>query len=182
MLASFQTPTNAMTDTLSMYQASVPVLQRALRNLKGLLEQGQAHAQAQGYDPAVLLQSRLYPDMLPLLRQVQLASDTSKFAPARLTGNESPRFDDVETDFEQLYARLDRVIDYVGSFQPEQFEGSEARTVTLPSRSRNDLQFDGRGYLLGFVLPNLFFHVSTAYAILRHNGVPLGKLDYLGAR
>jgi hypothetical protein len=171
-----------MTDTLSMYQASVPVLQRALRTLKSLLEKAQAHAQAQGYEPTVLLQSRLYPDMLPLLRQVQLATDTAKFAPARLSGTESPRFDDVETSFDELYARLDRVIEYVGGFQPGQFEGSEARTVTLPSRNGNDRQFDGRGYLLGFVLPNLFFHVSTAYAILRHNGVPLGKLDYLGAR
>lgn len=171
-----------MTDSLSMYQASVPVLQRALRNLKGLLEKAEAHAQTQGYDPAVLLQSRLYPDMLPLLRQVQLATDTSKFAPARLTGNESPRFDDVETNFTELYLRLDRVIDYVGGFEPAQFEGSESRTVTLPSRNGNDRQFDGRSYLLGFVLPNVFFHVSTAYAILRHNGVPLGKLDYLGAR
>lgn len=171
-----------MTDTLSMYQASVPVLQRALRNLKSLLEKAEAHAQAQGYDPAVLLQARLYPDMLPLLRQVQLATDTSKFAPARLTGNDSPRFDDVETSFAELYARLDKVIDYVGGFEPAAFEGSESRTVTLPSRNGNDRQFDGRSYLLGFVLPNVFFHVSTAYAILRHNGVPLGKLDYLGAR
>ena len=179
--ASYFATACAMTDTLSMYQATVPVLQRALRTLKSLLEKGEAHAQAQGYDPNVLLQSRLYPDMLPLLRQVQLATDTSKFAPARLTGNESPRFEDVETSFAELQARLDRVIEYVGSFEPAQFEGSEARSVTLASRG-GERQFDGRGYLLGFVLPNLFFHVSTAYAILRHNGVPLGKLDYLGAR
>lgn len=171
-----------MSDSLSMYQATVPVVQRALRNLKGLLEKAEAHAQAQGYDAAVLLQSRLYPDMQPLLRQVQLATDTSKFAPARLCGTESPVFEDVETTYAELYSRLDRVIDYVGSFTPEQFEGSDTRTVTLKARSRDDLQFDGRGYLLGFVLPNLFFHVSIAHAILRHNGVPIGKLDYLGAR
>ncbi len=171
-----------MSETLSMYAASVPVLQRALGNLKHLLEKAEAHAQAQGYDPAVLLQARLYPDMYPLLRQVQLVTDSAKFAPARLAGVESPRFDDDETSFAQLQARLDRAIEYLGTFTPAQLEGSETRRVTLSTRTRGDLEFDGRGYLLGFVLPNVFFHVSTAYAILRHNGVPLGKLDYLGGR
>ncbi|SOD53031.1 DUF1993 domain-containing protein [Pseudoxanthomonas wuyuanensis] len=169
-----------MSESLSMYQASVPVLQRALRNLREILRKGQTHAQSQGYDPAVLLQSRLYPDMLPLLRQVQIATDTAKFAPARLAGVESMRFDDTETGFDELYARLDRTIEYLGSFSAEQIDGSETREVLLPTRSRGDLRFDGRGYLFGFVLPNLYFHVSTAYAILRSNGVPLGKSDYLG--
>lgn len=168
-----------MSEPLSMYQASVPVLLRALRNLRHLLEKGEAHAHAQGYDPAVLLSSRLYPDMLPLLRQVQLATDTAKFAPARLAGVESPRFEDSETSFAELYARLERVSEYLTSFGAEQIDGSEAREVVLPSR-RGDRHFDGRGYLLGFVLPNVFFHVSTAHAILRHNGVPIGKMDYLG--
>lgn len=168
-----------MSDSLSMYQASVPVLQRALRNLREILHKGQAHAQSQGYDPAVLLQSRLYPDMLPLLRQVQIAADTAKFAPARLAGIESMRFDDNETGFDELYARLDRVIEYIGTFSADQIDGSETREVVLPTRSR-ELRFDGRTYLLGFVQPNLYFHISIAYAILRSNGVPLGKLDYLG--
>lgn len=169
-----------MSDSLSMYQASVPVLQRALRNLREILHKGQAHAQSQGYDPAVLLQARLYPDMFPLLRQVQIAADMAKFAPARLAGVESMRFEDTEISFDELYARLDKVIDYIGTFSAEQIDGSEKREVLLPTRTRGDLHFDGRGYLLGFVLPNVYFHVSTAYAILRSNGVPLGKLDYLG--
>lgn len=171
-----------MSESLSMYQASVPVLQHALGNLRELLRKGQAHAQTQGYDPAVLLQTRLYPDMLPLLRQVQIAADTAKFAPARLAGVESPRFDDTETGFDELDARLDRVIEYIGTFSAEQIDGSETREIVLPTRSRGDIRFDGRGYLLGFVQPNLYFHVSIAYAILRSNGVPLGKLDYLGSR
>ncbi|KRG71514.1 DUF1993 domain-containing protein [Pseudoxanthomonas dokdonensis] len=170
-----------MSDSLSMYQASVPVLSRGLGNLQGLLRQAQAHAQASGYDADVLLQARLYPDMFPLLRQVQIACDTAKFAAERLAGTESRRFEDNETSFEQLHARLDAVIAYLGTFNAGQIDGSEARKVVVPSRS-GERTFDGRSYLLGFVLPNLHFHTSIAYALLRHNGVPVGKLDYLGAR
>lgn len=169
-----------MSAALSMYQASVPVFLRALGNLRRVLEKGEAHAREQGYESTVLLQSRLYPDMLPLVRQVQIATDTAKFGAARLTGVESPRFEDVETTFAELFTRLDAVSAYLGTFEESAFEGSEDRAVTLSTRSRGDLTFNGRGYLLGFALPNLFFHVTTAYAILRHNGVPLGKLDYLG--
>ena len=124
-----------MSESLSMYQASVPVLIRALRNFKHILAKGQAHALAQGYDPAVLLQSRLYPDMLPLLRQVQIATDTAKFAPARLAGMDSPRFEDNETSFDELQARLDRALEFLGSFTPAQVDGSEGRDVVLPRRS-----------------------------------------------
>lgn len=169
-----------MSTTLSMYQASIPVFLRALQNLRHILEKGEAHARERGDDPAALLQARLYEDMLPLVRQVQIATDTAKFGPARLTGVESPRFEDVETTFEELYARLDAVADYLRTFDEAALQGSETRAVTMSTRTRGDLHFDGRGYLFGFVLPNLFFHVTTAYAILRHNGVPLGKLDYLG--
>jgi hypothetical protein len=169
-----------MSAALSMYQASIPVFLRALGNLRQVLEKGEAHAREQGYEPAVLLQSRLYPDMLPLVRQVQIATDTAKFGAARLAGVESPRFEDVETTFAELFARLDAVAAYLGTFEESAFEGSEDRAVTLTTRTRGDLTFNGSGYLLGFALPNLFFHVTTAYAILRHNGVPLGKLDYLG--
>ncbi len=169
-----------MSAALSMYQVSVPVFLRAVRNLRQVLEKGEAHARAQGYEPAVLLQSRLHPDMLPLVRQVQIATDMAKFGAARLAGVESPRFDDVETTFAELYARLDAVSAYLGTFDEAALDGSEERTVTVSTRSRGELHFDGRGYLLGFVLPNLFFHVTTVYAILRHNGVPLGKADYLG--
>ena len=118
--------------------------------------------------------------MLPLVRQVQIATDTAKFGAARLAGVESPRFEDVETTFAELFARLDAVAAYLGTFDQKALEGSEDRVVTLSSRSRGELTFNGSGYLLGFALPNLFFHVTTAYAILRHNGVPLGKQDYLG--
>ena len=169
-----------MSAALSMYETSVPVFLRALRNLRHALEKGEAHARAQGYEPTVLLQSRLYPDMLPLVRQVQIATDTAKFGAARLAGVESPRFEDVESTFDELYARLEAVAAYLGTFDDAALAGSETRTVTLSTRTRGDLSFDGRGYLLGFVLPNLFFHAATAHAILRHNGVPLGKLDYLG--
>jgi hypothetical protein len=163
-----------------MYQASVPVFLRALLNLRHVLEKGEAHARLQGDDPAVLLQGRLYEDMLPLVRQVQIATDTAKFGAARLAGVESPRFEDVETTFDELYVRLDQVADYLRTFDDAALEGSESRAVTVSTRTRGDLHLDGRGYLFGLALPNLFFHVTTAYAILRHNGVPLGKLDYLG--
>jgi hypothetical protein len=169
-----------MAAALSMYEASVPAFLRALRNLRHVLEAGEAHAKAQGYEPGVLLQSRLYPDMLPLVRQVQIATDTAKFGAARLGGVELPRFEDVETTFDELYARLDAVADYLRTFDEAALHGSETRAVTMSTRTRGELTFDGRGYLFGFALPNLFFHVTTAYAILRHNGVPLGKLDYLG--
>ncbi|CAN7480633.1 DUF1993 domain-containing protein [Pseudoxanthomonas sp. LjRoot143] len=169
-----------MSVPLSMYQASVPVFLRALRNLRHVLEKGEAHARGRGEDPAALLQARLYEDMLPLVRQVQIATDTAKFGAARLAGVESPRFEDVETTFDELYARLDAIADYLHTFDEAALQGSETRAVTLSTRTRGDLHFDGRGYLLGHALPNLFFHVTTAYAILRHHGVPLGKLDYLG--
>lgn len=169
-----------MSAPLSMYQASVPVFLRALRNLRHVLEKGEAHARGRGEDPAALLQARLYEDKLPLVRQVQIATDTAKFGAARLAGVESPRFEDVETTFDELYARLDAIADYLRTFDETALQGSETRVVTLSTRTRGDLHFDGRGYLLGHALPNLFFHVTTAYAILRHHGVPLGKLDYLG--
>lgn len=164
-----------------MYQASVPVLSRGLTNLQSILRKAQQHAQTSGYDAEVLLQARLYPDMFPLLRQVQIACDTAKFAAERLAGAEPRRFEDNEVSFEQVLARVQAVVDYLGTFGAAQIDGSETRTVVVPSRS-GERTFDGRGYLLGFVLPNLHFHTSIVYALLRHNGVPLGKLDYLGAR
>lgn len=169
-----------MTAPLTMYQASIPVFLRALQNLRHVLAKGESHARERGDDPSLLLQGRLYDDMLPLVKQVQIATDTAKFGAARLAGVESPRFEDAETTFDELYARLDAVADYLKTFDDAALQGSESRTVTLSTRARGELYFDGRGYLFGFALPNLFFHVTTAYAILRHSGVPLGKLDYLG--
>jgi len=166
-----------MSAALSMYQVSIPVFLRALQNLRHVLEKGEVHARERDEDPALLLQARLYDDMLPLVRQVQIATDTAKFGAARLAGVESPRFEDVETTFAELYARLYAVADYLRTFDEAALQGSETRAVTVSTRTRGELNFDGRGYLFGLALPNLFFHVTTAYAILRHNGVPLGKLD-----
>ena len=164
-----------------MYDASVPVLIRGLGNLSALLEKGLASAEARKIDPAVLVSARLAPDMHPLKNQVQIASDSAKGAASRLAGVDNPSWPDTETTFPELQARIKQTIDYLQTFKPEQFEGSETRTVTLPSPG-GDMKFTGQEFLFGFVLPNFFFHVTTAHAILRHNGVPIGKMDYLGVR
>lgn len=167
--------------TLSMHQASVPVLVRALSNLREVLRKGEAHAAAAGYDPTLLLQSRQAPDMFPLLRQVQIATDMAKNACARLAGVDPLAFPDDETDFAGLYARLDRAIDYIGGFDAAQLDGSEGRAIVLQTRNNGELKFDGQAYLLHYVLPNVFFHCTMAYALLRGAGVALGKNDFLGA-
>lgn len=166
--------------TLSMYQASAPVLLRALQNLREVLRKGEAHALAKGYEPDLLLQSRLSPDMLPLLRQVQIATDLAKNGCARLAGVEPLKFDDDETTFAQLYARIDRAIDYIMTFTAGQLDGSEGRAISFTIRNAGEMHFDGLSYLLHFVLPNVFFHSTTSYAILRAAGVTLGKADFLG--
>ncbi|NUS38635.1 MAG: DUF1993 domain-containing protein [Lysobacter sp.] len=166
--------------SLSMYQASIPVFVRALGNLRQLLQKGEAHAAAQGYAPEVLLQSRLYPDMFPLLRQVQIATDMCKNGAARLAGVDPVPFPDDETTFAQLYARIDRALEVVQGFGAAQIDGSEGRPVSFMTRSNGEMRFDGQSYLIGFVLPNLYFHSSIAYALLREAGVVLGKMDFLG--
>ena len=165
----------------SMHAATVPVFVRALSSLRGVLQLGEAFANERGLAPEVLLQQRLIVDMLPLLRQVQIATDMAKNGCARLAGVDPLPFPDEETDFAGLYARLDRCIEYVRGFSAEQLDGGETRTVAFNSRG-GELRFQGDDYLRGYLLPNLFFHCSIAYAILRANGVPLGKLDFLGAR
>ena len=165
--------------TLSMYQAAVPVFLRALANLHHVLKKGEAHAQAKGVSTDVLLQTRLIPDMLPLARQVQIATDMAKNGTARLAAVEPLKFEDTETSFEQLYARIERAVEYIKGFKPEQVDGSEARTVTIKTRS-GEQSFEGQAYLLHYVLPNLFFHCTTAYAILRVAGAELGKSDFMG--
>ncbi|NLR75566.1 DUF1993 domain-containing protein [Leeia aquatica] len=165
--------------SLSMYQASAPVFQRMLRNLKTLLQKAEAHAEARKFDAANLLNFRLYPDMFPLTRQVQIATDAAKGAMARLAGVDIPSWEDVETTLPELIARIDKALAYVESFRPEQIDGSEDRAITVQLRS-GPLHFTGQEFLLSFALPNLFFHVTTAYNILRHNGVEIGKRDYLG--
>lgn len=165
--------------SISMYVASVPPILRSLTNLRAILEKAAAHAEAKKIDPSVLVNARLYPDMFPLSRQVQIATDTAKGAVSRLAGAEPPKYEDNESTFPELLARLDKTIALLESFKPEQIDGSEDRTITLPMRDRT-LTFKGLPYLLDYVLPNVYFHVATAYGILRHNGVEIGKKDFLG--
>jgi hypothetical protein len=165
--------------SLSMYQASIPVFVRMLGNLEAILDKGLQDAEARKIDPSVFTAARLAPDMHPLPRQVQIACDMAKFGAARLAGVESPSMPDVETTFDELKARIAKTIDYVKSFKPEQIDGSEGRSITLKFPG-GEMNMTGQEYLLGFVLPNLYFHVTAAYAILRHNGVPVGKMDFVG--
>lgn len=165
--------------SLSMYQASVPVFQRTLNSLAVLLEKGAAFAEARKIDPSVLLNSRLAPDMFPLLRQVQIASDTAKGAGARLADIAIPSFPDEEVTFAELQARITKTLDFLNGLHATQIDGSEERTIILKTHS-GEVTFTGQSYLLFFALPNFYFHVTAAYAILRHNGVEIGKLDYLG--
>ena len=162
-----------------MYSMSAPVFARMLRNLEGVLEKASAYAAARKIDPAVLVNARLFPDMLPLAAQVRIAGDFAKGAVARLTGSEPPKYEDNETTLEELKARIGKTIAYVESVSAAQFEGAETRTVTMKMRGE-DKSFDGLTYLSNLVLPNFFFHVTTAYDILRHNGVELGKRDFIG--
>ena len=166
--------------SISMYQASLPVLIRGLTNLQAILGKAEAHAAAKQIDPSVFTNARLAPDMLPLVRQVYIVSDTAKGCAARLAGVEPPKFEDVEQTFDELQARLQKTIDYLKEFNASQIDGSETRAITMKMRM-GPLEFTGMSYLFGFVLPNFYFHVTTAYDILRHNGVELGKPDYLGS-
>ena len=165
--------------TISMYQASVPVIVRTLTSLDHFLTKAEADAAERGFDPAVFLAARLSPDMHPLTRQVQIATDGAKGGIARLAGIENPSFPDTETTFAELHARIAKTLDFVKTATPAQIDGTEANTITLKFPGR-EMSVPGQAFLLHFVLPNLFFHVTTAYAILRHNGVKLGKMDFLG--
>lgn len=165
--------------TISMYQASVPVFTRMLNNLATILEKAAAHASAKKIDPAVFINDRLYPDMLPLARQIMIVSDTAKGGAARLAGIEPPKYEDNETSFPELIERLRKTIAYLNTLKPEQIDGSEKKTIRLKVRD-DMLTFEGLTFLLHRVLPNLYFHISIAYAILRHNGLDIGKKDYLG--
>ncbi len=165
--------------TISMYQASVPGLIRSLNNLVVILEQGAADAEIRKIDPAVLINSRLYPDMLPLFKQVQIVSDVARRGAARLAGLEAPAMEDNETTFPELIDRLKKTNAYLETLTPAQIDGSEAKSIVLPI-GKETLNLEGLPYLLSFVLPNVYFHVTTAYNILRHSGVKLGKQDFLG--
>ena len=164
---------------ISMYEASIPTFLHTLRNLKTFLEKGTAHAEARKYDPNLLAATRLTADMLPLTRQIQIASDAAKGAAARLAGVDPPKFEDNETTLADLIARVDKTIDYLQGFKPEQLEGSDERTITIQT-PRQTFSFPGLIFLRHWAIPNFFFHVTTAYNLLRSNGVELGKADYLG--
>ena len=162
----------------TMYDAAVPTVTRALTNLIGVLEKGAAHAEARKIDPAVLVGSRLYPDMFPLAKQVQIASDVSKLGLARLAGVEGPKWEDNETTFPQLIERARKTIAFLETLKPEQFDDG-SRNVTFPVQGESKT-WPGSRYLYTRVLPNVFFHCATTYNILRHNGVEIGKGDFLG--
>jgi uncharacterized protein len=168
-----------MTMNLSMYRASIPVFLRGLDVLSVLLDRAAAHAEARTFDVGILLGARLAPDMLPFTKQIQRASDTAKFAAGRLTNLPPPSFADTEVTLDELRQRIDATADYLETFRPEQFDGSGERTISY-SAGGAARQTSGQDYLLNFALPNFYFHVATAHDILRHNGVPIGKREYLG--
>ncbi|HEY4366492.1 MAG TPA: DUF1993 domain-containing protein [Steroidobacteraceae bacterium] len=165
--------------TMSMFEASVPSFIHSLTALKVILEKGAAHADSKKIDQTVLVQTRLFPDMFPLSRQVQIATDAAKGAAARLAGVEPPKFEDNETTFVELIARVQQTIDYLQGFKASQIDGSEGRDIVLKS-PRGERQFTGQVFLRHWALPNVFFHITTTYNILRSSGVELGKADFLG--
>ena len=164
---------------ISMYGASVPVFARALTNLAAILDKAAAYAQTRKIEEAVLLNSRLYPDMFALVRQVQIATDTARSGAARLAGVEFPSFEDKEANFADLKKRIRDTLAFLDTLQPQQIDGSEERTITWQTRSSSK-SMQGLPYLFNHLLPNVHFHVTTAYNILRHNGVEIGKKDFLG--
>ena len=163
----------------SMYDASVRTTTRALTNLIHILEKGAAYAEAKKIEPSVLVNGRLFPDMFPLSRQVQIATDVAKIGTARLAGVEPPKYEDTETTFADLIERVRKTIAFLETLKPEQIDGAADRTVTFPTQGEPQT-LPGPAYLVTRVLPNVFFHCTTAYAILRHNGVEVGKGDFLG--
>jgi len=165
--------------SLSMYSASVPVFVRMFGNSMVWLGKAEASAMARRFEPSVLLAARLAPDMLPFSKQIQIASDTAKFGVARLSGVESPRFEDNETTLDELRERIRKTLAFVQSVPADLIDGTEDKDVVLPRRD-GPITLKGEFYLKHYVLPNLYFHLTTAYALLRHNGVELGKSDYLG--
>jgi hypothetical protein len=163
---------------ISMFKASVPLFLQGLGCQAAILDKAAAYAEAKKIDPSVLLTSRLYPDMFPFTRQLQIAGDFAKGATARLAGAEVPSYADSETTIDELKQRIAKTIGFISGFKPEQIDGSEERDINLKVGGQ-DMAFKGQHYLVHFVLPNFFFHLTTAYAILRHNGVELGKRDFM---
>ncbi|MBL8781809.1 MAG: DUF1993 domain-containing protein [Alphaproteobacteria bacterium] len=167
--------------TANLYAASVPAFQQMLKNLSSILTKTAAHAEAKKIDPSVFVNARLAPDMHPLARQIQMVSDTAKGAAARLAGVDVPSMPDTEATLAELQQRIAKTVDFLSSLKPEQFEGSADRSVELNVGGGQKMTFKGATYLTHFALPNFYFHVTTAYDIVRHNGVEIGKRDYLGS-
>lgn len=162
-----------------MYQASVPQLKKMLLNLSAILTKAEEHAVAKGIDDKVLVEARLFPDMFPLAKQIQIACDQVKFGLARLASVEVPKFDDTESTLAQLKERISKTIAFMDSIKPEQVDGTEAKEIKFSIREWS-FEFVGEQYVLTWIIPNFYFHITTAYSILRHNGIELGKTDYLG--
>ena len=167
--------------SLSMYQASAPVFVTMLNNLAAILEKAEAHAKEHKIEESVLLNWRFAPDMFPLTRQVQIAADFAKSVSARLAGVEPPSYEDSETSFVELHARIARTQAFIAGLEAAKFDGAETREIVLRPGTPKERRFNGQTYLLHYGLPQFFFHVTTAYALLRHNGVGIGKKDYMGA-
>lgn len=167
--------------SISMYTASIPVFKQLLTALDEVLTKAEAHATAHKIDPAALLQARLFPDMFPLVRQVQIACDFAKSVPARLAGAEVPSYEDNEQSFAELQARIAKTLALLDGYTPQQIDGSETLQVVLRPGTPKEKTLSGQSYLLAYGLPQFFFHVTTAYALLRHNGVEIGKRDFMGA-
>ena len=165
--------------SISVYDQSIARAIHMLENLDKIVSKAEAYAEENNIEPEVLLQARLHPTMRNFIFQVQVATDVPKGCAARLTGTEAPQWDDGEETFADVHARIKKALDYLASFKPEQFEGSETLELKIKLRSHT-IDFTGQSYLLGFVLPNMYFHVATAYNILRHNGLELRKPDFLG--
>lgn len=167
--------------TISMYSASIPVFKQMLSALNDVLAKAEAHAAEKKIDPNAFLQARLFPDMFPLLRQVQIAADFAKSVPARLAGADVPSYEDSELTFADLHARIQKTLAFIDSLTAAQIDGSETLEVVLRPGTPKEKKLSGQTYLLGYGLPQFFFHVTTAYDILRHNGVEVGKRDFMGA-
>ncbi len=166
--------------TISMYQSSIPVFIRNLENLSTILKKAETHAEAKKIDQSVLLNARLFPDMFPLVRQVQIVSDAVKAGAARLAEVEVPTYSDTEASFAELQERISKTVKFLQSLKADQVDGKEELKISYVQRNKES-NFIGQPYLLNYVLPNLYFHISIAYAILRHSGVEIGKRDYLGS-
>jgi uncharacterized protein len=166
--------------SISMYNASVPVFNQMLTSLSAILKKTETHATDKKIEPQALLQARLYPDMFPLTQQIQIAADFAKGVSARLAGAEVPSYEDKEQSFAELQARISKTLSFIGGFKAEQFDGSEQREIVLRPGTPKEQRLPGSTYLLHYGMPQFFFHVTTAYAILRHNGIEIGKRDYMG--